>query len=149
LSGFLLDTSVLSGFAPDRPELPKTFRIWLDRQGRHEPWYVPSIAAAEVQKGVAKLRRSGAGARADRLEQWLDELLSEFGERVLPVDTAVARRAGDIEDAAIARGRHPGLPDILIAATAQLHQLTILTSNTRHFAELGVLHFDPFSVGPP
>lgn len=54
-----------------------------------------------------------------------------------------------MEDAAIARGRHPSLPDILIAATAQLRELTILTSKVRHFAELGVSHFDPFLVDPP
>ena len=147
MSGFLLDMSVLSAFAPGRPELPETFGQWLEEKGRREAWYVPAIAAAEVQKGVAKLRRSGAKARASQLEQWLTELLTEFGERILPIDAAVARQAGEMEDAAIALGRDPGLPDVLIAATAQQHGLTVLTANVRHFAALGVPHLNPLAPG--
>ena len=146
MSGYLLDTSVLSAFAPDRPELPSAFKGWLSAVGRHQTWYVPAIAAAEVQKGVAKLRRAGGIQRAARLEQWLERLLSEFGERVLPIDSATARTAGSMEDSAIARGRNPGLSDILIAATAAEHDLVVLTANSRHFEALEVAHFNPFAA---
>lgn len=53
-----------------------------------------------------------------------------------------------MEDAAIARGRSPGLPDILIAATALEHDLTILTANTRHFDVLKVANLNPFGTEP-
>jgi predicted nucleic acid-binding protein len=99
-----------------------------------------------MQKGVAKLRRLGAAARAETLERWLIDLLVQFDQRVLAVTASVARRAGNLEDAAIATGRSPGFANILIAATAQEHDLTVLTSNPRHFAMLGVPHFDPFAA---
>jgi predicted nucleic acid-binding protein len=146
LSGYLLDTSVLSAFAPDRPPLSQSFQTWLSETGRLETWYVPVVAAAEIQRGVAKLRRSGGAQRAERLERWLDRLLVAFGERALHVDSAVARRAGEIDDMAVARGRYPGFADILIAATAAEHGLTVLTANNRHFTPLGIANFNPFAV---
>lgn len=146
MSGFLLDTSVLSVFAPDRPPPAPSFRDWLETVGRAQPWHLPVMAVAEVQKGVAKLRRAGGDLRAHRLEMWLEGLLGEFGSRVLPVSADVARRAGVIEDLVLAQGRHPGLPDILIAATADVFELTVLTVNTRHFSVLGVPFVNPFEA---
>ena len=146
MSGFLLDTSVLSAFAPDRAALPPIFGDWLAKIGRGEAWHLPVIAAGEVQKGVAKLRRAGGEKRAQRLEEWLERILSEFGERVLPVTAAIARKAGEMEDKALAEGRHPGLADILIACTAIEHRLTVLTTNNRHFDVLGVAHINPMAV---
>jgi predicted nucleic acid-binding protein len=148
LNGYLLDTSVLSVLAPDRAGLSPTFQAWLSRTGRRQTWYIPAIAAAEVQKGVAKLRRAGGAQRAERLERWLDGLLAEFDEQVLSIGSAIARQAGEMEDAATARGRSPGLPDILIAATALEHDLTILTANTRHFDVLKVANLNPFGTEP-
>lgn len=146
MTGFLLDTSVLSVFAPDRPAPAPVFRDWLESAGRAQPWHLPVMAVAEIQKGVAKLRRAGGELRANRLETWLEGLLDEFGSRVLPVSAAVARRAGALEDEVRALGQHPGLPDILIAATADAFQLTVLTANTRHFAALGVPFINPFET---
>lgn len=83
--------------------------------------------------------------RAARLEQWLENLLSEFGEKVLPIDVATARTAGNMEDLSTARGRNPGLSDILIAATAVRHDLVVLTANSRHFEALGAAHFNPLA----
>ncbi|TIP71674.1 MAG: type II toxin-antitoxin system VapC family toxin [Mesorhizobium sp.] len=148
MNGYLLDTSVLSILAPDRAARSPDFQAWLSRVGRRHTWYVPAIAAAEVQKDIAKLRRAGGIDRAERLERWLDNLLVEFDERVLSIGSAIARRAGEMDDAAIARGRSPGLPDILIAATALEHDLTILTANNRHFEALEVANLNPFGAEP-
>lgn len=145
MNGYLLDTSVLSAFAPERPPHTPVFQAWLSTAGRRLPWHIPVIAVAEVQKGVAKLTRVGGLHRAERLEQWLDRLVVDFGERILPIGAAIARRAGNMQDDVIAVGRNPGLPDILIAATAVEHGLTILTANTRHFDVLEVANLNPFT----
>lgn len=76
-------------------------------------------------------------------------MITEFEENVLAVDVPVATLAGEIEDEAMAQGRSPGLADILIAATALVHGLTVLTSNARHFEVLGAAHIDPFSSQLP
>jgi predicted nucleic acid-binding protein len=62
----------------------------------------------------------------------------------LPVDTRVGRLAGKMADKALAVGKSPGLGDVLIAATAEANEMTVLTVNTRHFAVLEVAHFNPF-----
>jgi predicted nucleic acid-binding protein len=71
-----------------------------------------------------------------------------FGERVLAVDATVARAAGALSEAAVAMGRHPGYADVLIAATARVHDLLLLTANTKHFDAIGVANADPSRAAP-
>jgi hypothetical protein len=137
--GYLVDTSVLSTLASGR-EGPVT--EWLRRES--DRLYVSAITVAEIEQGVHKLRRTGAAERAGRLSQWLDGILSAYGDRVLALDTAAARAAGSLSDEATSLGRHPGLADVAIAATASVHGLTVLTRNARHFEALGAPFADPF-----
>jgi len=139
----LLDTSVLSLLAPGRPQLPAKAIAVLRAKG--DGLFISTITVMEIQQGIEKLRRSPDRAeRAADIDRWLAASLHEFGERVLPFDEPCAREAGRLSDRAFASGRHPGFADIAIAATAAVHQLTILTSNIRHFAPLGVACRDPF-----
>jgi predicted nucleic acid-binding protein len=144
--GYLLDTSVLSILAPDRPALPPAFASWLRNQT--DRLFLPAIAVAEVEAGICKLRRQGASARADRLSTWLDAVLAGYGNRILPLDTAAARTAGRLSDAVLAKGRSPGFADVAIAAIAVTHDLVVLTRNLRHFAALDVSHADPLDTLP-
>ncbi len=143
MSGLLLDTSFVSVFAPDRQEPPEEFLRWVDAQRARGNWYLPAIAVAELVRGVTKLRRAGAVTKAGRLGLWLETTLNEFEQRILPVDAATAREAGQLADRVSARGHDPGLADILVAATARVNGLDVLTVNTRHFAMLEVEHFNP------
>lgn len=145
---FLVDTSALSAFAPDRPRPAVHLQQWIARQGEQQTLHVSSVVVTEIQRGAAKLRRAGGMERAARLEAWLEQMLTGFGDKVIPVDALVAHDAGNLEDAVIARGRNPGLADVLIASTARVHNLTVLTTNVRHFAELSVPFLDPFVVDP-
>lgn len=143
MSGYLLDTSVLSALAPGRPEPSQRARDLFQEAGSR--LFVPSMAIAEIARGIAKLRRNGAQARADALAAWLDELERAYADHVLPFDGPVARLAGAMDDAATARGRHPGLADVIIAATAAVHGLTVLSANGKHFEMLDVPAVDPFA----
>ena len=143
LVGYLLDTSVISELAPGRQNHPiQAVTEWFSTHDAR--LYLPTIAVAELAQGIAKLSRSGGAERAQRLDFWLNGLVEGFGERILSLDPAVARLAGQMSDAAIAIGRHPGFADIAIAATAQHHRLTLLTRNLKHFEPLGVACADPF-----
>ena len=143
LVGYLLDTSVISELAPGRQNHPiQAVTEWFSTHDAR--LYLPTIAVAELAQGIAKLSRSGGAERAQRLDFWFSGLIEGFGERILSLDPAVARLAGQMSDAAIAIGRHPGFADIAIAATAQHHQLTLLTRNLKHFQPLGVACADPF-----
>ena len=140
--GYLLDTSVVSILAPGRESfVPTPFSEWL--QTHHQQLYLPCVAIAEMAQGIGKLRRAGGVERAERLDHWLDGLLNVYADRILPLDAQAARLAGDISDAAIARGRHPGFAHVAIAALAQNAGMLLLTCNLKHFEPLGVVCVDP------
>ena len=146
--GYLLDTSVLSVLTPGREAfVPAHLPPWL--QAQHDKLFIPCITIAELAQGIGKLRRAGGKERADRLDSWLNGLLSAYSERILPLDAQAARVAGQISDAAMAKGRHPGFADVAIAALAQSAQLLLLTSNIKHFKPLGVPCVDPLKKLPP
>ena len=143
----MLDTSVVSVLAPGREAfVPSPLPAWL--QAHHEALFLPSIAIAEMAQGIGKLRRAGGVERAERLDRWLDGLLATYAHRILPLDAQAARLAGQISDAAIAQGRHPGFADVAIAALAQNAGLLLLTRNLKHFEPLGVACVDPLLALP-
>ena len=140
-SGYLLDTSVLSMLAPGRPAPDERFTAWLRAHDYH--LYISAVTIAEIEQGICKLRRAGGAERAEALAQWLGALLAGGAARILPLDAAVGRVAGRLSDEATAVGRHPGFPDVAIAATAVAHDLVLMTGNGKHFAPLGVAFIDP------
>jgi predicted nucleic acid-binding protein len=145
--GYLLDTSVVSTLAPGREVfMPNTLAQWL--QAHDKELFLPSIAIAEMAQGIGKLRRAGGADRADRLERWLDGLLATYADRILPLDAHAARLAGQLSDAAMAKGCHPGFADVAIAALAQHAGLLLLTRNLKHFEPLGVACADPLVALP-
>ena len=146
-NGYLLDTSVVSVLAPGREALvPTPWADWL--QAHHKELFLPCIAVAEMAQGIGKLRRAGGSERADRLDRWLDGLLAAYADRILPLDARAARLAGQISDAAVAQGCHPGFADVAIAALAQNAGLLLLTRNLKHFQPLGVACADPLIALP-
>jgi len=126
--------------------VPTPLGEWL--QAHHQALYLPCIAIAEMAQGIGKLRRAGGTERADRLERWLDGLLATYADRILLLDAQAARLAGQMSDAAIAKGCHPGFADVAIAALAQHAGLLLLTCNLKHFQPLGVACADPLVALP-
>ncbi|ABC20896.1 type II toxin-antitoxin system VapC family toxin [Rhodospirillum rubrum] len=142
---YLVDTNVLSARAPSRVA-PVELIAWMDAHSAE--LFLSAVTVAEIEDGIAKLRREGATRKAADLMAWLDALLHLYGNRILPFDTTLARLAGVLSDRARAQGQAPGFADIAIAATAKHHDLTILTRNVRHFDRLGVPVIDPFAALP-
>ena len=143
MTGWLLDTDVLSAFAPGRHSIPPDAAAWFD--DRTDELYLSAITAAEIEASIAKLFRTGATRRAETLRMWFDRIVAVYADRVLSFDLAAARVAGALGDAAQAMGRHPGFADVAIAAIAKAHELVVVTLNQRHFDSLGVEVFNPFA----
>ena len=143
MKGWLLDTNVLSVFAPGKPAVAPKFITWFEE--RTEELFLSAVTAAEIEAGIAKACRTGSGRKADELRAWFERMLSFYADRVLPFDLPAARIAGALSDAARAEGRHPGFADVAIAAIAKSRELVILTLNLRHFDPLGVETFNPFA----
>ena len=101
--------------------------------------FLSVITLGEIERGIVAVAPRDP-VFAQRLAAWLDEVMRRFAPRILPVETGTARRWGRL---AAAHG-HAGA-DLLIAATALEHGLTVATSNTRHFLDTGVALVDPLA----
>ena len=141
---YLVDTNVISAGAAALTNQPLV--DWMDRNS--ERLYLSTVTIAEIQDGIAKLRREGATRKAASLTQWFETLLHLYAPRVLAFDVATARIAGALSDVARAKGHAPGFADLSIAATARAHGLILLTRNVKHFAPYGVTSHDPFASLP-
>jgi predicted nucleic acid-binding protein len=106
--------------------------------------YISVITVGELTKGVALLP---VGTRQRELAAWLHGLEQRFAAQILPVDTEVARRWGELTASAQALGVQIPASDGLIAATALRHGLRVMTRNSRHFAASGAPIVDPWEDG--
>jgi predicted nucleic acid-binding protein len=143
---YLVDTNVVSAAAPSRP-IPPALIDWMDLHSAS--LFLSAVTVAEIEDGIAKLRREGATRNSAGLSAWLETVLHLYGDRVLAFDAPTARIAGAMADRARGQGHAPGLADVIIAATAQKHGLTILSRNLRHLEPMGVIALDPFAKLPP
>jgi predicted nucleic acid-binding protein len=137
---FLLDTNVVS--EARRPAGHPGVRAWV-RSVPAADLFVSVLVVGEIRRGVEQLRRRDP-RQAAVIEAWLLRLVAEYGDRVLPVTAAVAEEWGrlNVPDP---------LPvvDGLLAATARVHGLVLVTRNTPDFARTGVRLLNPFDGGPP
>ena len=141
---YLVDTNILSANAPGKAGAHERLAKWMDTHS--DSLHLSVVTITEVEDGIAKARRTGATRKARDLAQWLEMVVHLYGEKVIPIDILVARAAGPLLDAARGQGREPGLADMLIAATAHVHGLTVLTRNLRDLAGCGVAVIDPFDA---
>lgn len=141
---FLVDTNVISALAPSKRPGSGELVEWLDKASPQ--LFLSVVSAAEVKSGIAKAEREGATTKALRLREWWESIEYLYASKLLPFDLRCAHAAGQILDDA--RAHQPGFEDIAIASTAQVHGLTVLTRNMRHFEPLGVRVLDPFVALP-
>ena len=131
---FLLDTDVLSALRR-RERNPDTVR-WVEAQ-RTSDMYISVVTVGEIERGITQQQQRNP-TFARELALWLDRVLAWSSDRILSVDTATARRWGQLS----ATLGHDGA-DLLIAATALEHGLTVVTRNIRHFEPTGAPVFNP------
>ena len=138
---YLLDTCYLSEFVKPQPD-PDVV-AW-GRRASLEDLYVSALTIGELEKGIGRLPDS---ARRNRLSVWLeDELLVRFRDRILAVDCDVARRWGMIQASAARVGAPLPVIDSLIAATAMVHDLQVVTRNEADLTRSGVQVVNPWSA---
>jgi predicted nucleic acid-binding protein len=135
---FLLDTVILSE-TRKRHHDPGVV-AWLSQQ-RDADLYLSVVTIGEIERGIAQQQTRNPDF-AQTLSQWLDRVLTLYDDRILPVDTATARRWGELS---AAHGNNGA--DLLIAASALTRGLTVVTRNERHFRPTGVDVCNPFVEG--
>lgn len=135
---WLVDTNVLSELRKGE-RAAAGIQSWFDAANEDE-LFTSVLVVGELRRGIESIRRRDEAAAAV-LESWLNRLVESFAERVLAVDTAVADRWGRLN-----------VPDPvptvdgLLAATALVHDLTLVTRNTRDVGRTGVRLLDPWGA---
>jgi predicted nucleic acid-binding protein len=136
MSKYLLDTNIVSELRKPRPHGGVV--AWVSSQEAAR-LFLSAVTLGELQAGIERTRRQNA-AKADDIEAWADQLEGSY--QVLPMDALCFREWGRIMD------RKPDrlLEDVMIAATARVHQLTVATRNEVDFKQLDVKVVNPFKT---
>lgn len=134
---YLLDTNVLSETRKRQPARGVADWIAATPPSR---MHVSVLTMGEIEQGIARVRGRGDQEQAAALERWLRDVETGFEDRVLPVTLQIA----------VAWGRQQyaqPLPviDALIAATARVHGMTVVTRNVKDFELAGVTVLNPFT----
>lgn len=135
----LLDTNVVSEAM--RPGRDPAVGDWLDAQAA-ETLYLSSVTIAELMFGIGVLPK---GKRKDRLSATLDGVLALFADRILPFDTAAARRYADLAVKARAAGKGFPTPDGYIAAIAAVHGFAVASRDASAFRAAGLAVINPWT----
>ena len=131
---YLLYTNIISELRRPRPHAQLV--AWLSGIAPDQV-FISAVTLGELQAGVENTRQQDT-ARADIIESWIDSVAASYN--VLPMDGGAFRRWGKLM-----HGKPADLiADAMIAATAAVHNLTVVTRNLRDFERLGVPAFNPF-----
>ena len=135
---FLLDTNVISEIRRRERADPNVAR-WVTRTPVKDIG-TSVVVLAEIRRGI-ELKRKNDSRQAESLDRWFAQMRTRLGDRVLPVDEPI------VEAWAVLSVPNPlPLIDGLLAATAKVHALTLVTRNVGDIARTGVSILDPFSA---
>jgi predicted nucleic acid-binding protein len=137
---YLIDTNVVSEIRKGHKADAGVRKFFADIAASQVPVFLSVITVGELQRGVALIRHRGDTLQARRLERWLQSILTDFAGNILDVDVEVGQLWGRL-----CAPRAENALDKLIAATALIHGLTVVTRNGRHFSATGVPLLNPFS----
>jgi predicted nucleic acid-binding protein len=132
---YLLDTNVISELRKAKPH--GAVLAWI-RAVRPDEIEIPAVVIGEIQDGAERTRKQDR-AKASEIEAWLDYVMANF--TVLPMNGEMFR-----EWARLMADKSDDLSgDAMIAATARVHNLTVVTRNVKNFKTFGVKVFNPFT----
>lgn len=133
---YLVDTNVLSEISKEAG-CNNNVAEWYARVPRDD-LCLSALVIGEIRGGVERLRARDL-RRAIRFERWLVLVVDLFADRIVGIDRRIAERWGWLN----ARERLPAV-DGLLAATAIIHKMVVVTRNARDFARTGVPVLNPF-----
>ena len=134
---YLLDTNIISELVKKTPH--ESVLKWVDTID-NEKLYISVITLGEIRKGVSGIKNP---ERQEKISHWLEvELPAYFEERILNIDTKVADMWGRFQSNQ--KGHILPAIDGLIAATAHVHSLTLVTRNTKDFIQTAIEMLNPW-----
>ena len=136
---YLIDTNVISEARKKDKADPGVRRFFVQVEAEDTPIYLSVVTIGELRRGIELIRHRGDALQAQQLEAWLQTVLTEYTDCILPMDEENAQLWGRL------RVPHPEHAlDKQIAATALIYSLTVVTRNQRDFEATGVRVLNPF-----
>ncbi|NQY31952.1 MAG: type II toxin-antitoxin system VapC family toxin [Coraliomargarita sp.] len=133
MSAWLIDTNIVSEIMRRKPD--PSVEQWCLKEGA---FHISVITIDEITFGLTK-------KSLDTKVKWFEDFLSNRCD-ILPATASIAHRAGQIRGQLATKGKPRSQADMLIAATAWAHDLTLATRNTRDFERTGIALFNPFDA---
>ena len=137
----LLDTNVISELRKGSEANPNVVEWFAGIT--EEEIHLSVLLVGELRRGIERLRERDT-RQATALERWLRQVVRDHSARILPVDFRVAEQWGRLTAV-----RSGSVIDTLMAATAQVFDLVLVTRNVKHVAWTGVSHLNPFDAVRP
>lgn len=143
---YLLDTCIISKLRKINKYPDLKLSEWIKKH--HESaYFISALTIGEIQSGISKLDIKTNEEKQARvvLEDWLfEELVPRFNQRILAIDTEIVLKWGKLFGENKQKGVLVPVIDGLIAATAIVHNLTVVTENINDFIETGARIFNPW-----
>ena len=135
---YLIDTCVISEVVKPYPN--KLLLNWI-KDTPSERLFISVLTIGEIRKGISKLPNSKKKAK---LSEWLNTLIEDYQDRILPIDLTVSENWGEMQGLAERKGLPISSIDGLIAAIARTHNLVMVTRNEIDFQACNVPLFNPW-----
>ena len=136
---YLIDTNVISEVRKKSKANRGVWQFFQKAADNEEKLYISVVTIGELRRGVESIRHRGDFSQAEQLEIWLAALLAEYQDHILDINSDIAQLWGFL------RAPHPeNALDKQIAATALIHELTVVTRNEKDFAATRVSVLNPF-----
>jgi predicted nucleic acid-binding protein len=137
---YLIDTDVVSEARKQSRANPGVRNFLEHAAAGRDSLFLSVITVGELRRGVERIRHRGAVNQAGRLENWLESILDEYADQILGIGPDIAQLWG-----ALRLPRTASVLDRQIAATARIHELTLVTRKERDFTGSGVPVINPFT----
>lgn len=136
---YLIDTDVVSEARKKSKANPGVMAFLRNAARSRVPLFLSVVTVGELRRATECIRRRGGRRQAGRLEHWLESILDDYPDQILGIGPDIAQLWGAIRLPAAASAL-----DRQIAATARIHELTLVTRNSSLFAGCGVPVLNPF-----
>ncbi|MFQ5661392.1 MAG: type II toxin-antitoxin system VapC family toxin [Gammaproteobacteria bacterium] len=136
---YLIDTNIISESRKGRKANKGVRQFFSGIIAQQIEVFLSVVTIGELRRGIELIRYRGDERQAQHLEEWLSSILSEYSDYILEIDEEIAQVWGKL------RAPHPkNALDKQIAATALIHDLTVVTRNRKDYEGTGVKIINPF-----
>lgn len=135
---YLLDTCVISEFVKPAPNM--NVLLWFETV-QSDQLYISVLSIGELREGIYRLPKS---KKKQKLSFWLESILSEYDDRILPITLHIAENWGIVHGKACQKGKTLPAIDGLIAATALTSNMVLVTRNVKDFKAVSVELLNPW-----